>query len=107
MTLSGLTIAAGDTLILHMDPTNLKQFYINGGFDRLKLREVAHWSTAGWTSMQYAFYACPNLTVTAVDAPDLSGVTDMSGMFQDATSFNDKMGISSVFTHSTNDRRFC
>ena len=98
VTLSGLTIAAGDTLILHMDPTNLKQFYINGGFDRLKLREVAHWSTAGWTSMAFAFYACPNLTITAVDAPDLSGVTDMSGMFQDATSFNQDISVWDVST---------
>ena len=39
-----------------------------------------------WNSMSLSFQGASNLTVTATDTPDLSGVTQANGMFQDASS---------------------
>lgn len=52
------------------------------------LLEVQQWGTMKWKDMSYALADCPNLTITATDTPDLTNVTDMSGMFEDDTSFN-------------------
>ncbi len=38
--------------------------------------------------MAGAFYGASNLTVAAVDAPNLTGVTSMESMFQRASAFN-------------------
>ena len=38
--------------------------------------------------MELAFFGCYNLTNNATDVPDLSGVTSMTGMFRNASSFN-------------------
>ncbi|NSW54031.1 MAG: DUF285 domain-containing protein [Anaerolineae bacterium] len=60
--------------------------------DALKLLSVDQWGTGKWPSMAYAFYGCSNLVVNASDAPDLSNVTDLHGMFYNATSFNTDIG---------------
>ncbi|MFM8451067.1 MAG: BspA family leucine-rich repeat surface protein, partial [Haliscomenobacter sp.] len=83
-----ISISAGDTVILRMQPTNLQRFYIENGPDFDKLREVMHWSTAAWTSMESAFEGCLYLTLTATDMPDLSNVTSMRRMFWQTYSFN-------------------
>ena len=54
----------------------------------LNLLTIAQWGTGKWASMAGAFYGSSNMTMTATDAPDLSGVTDMVRMFQDASAFN-------------------
>ena len=41
-----------------------------------------------WTNMSGAFWGATNMTYNATDAPDLSGVASMSGMFRSASSFN-------------------
>ncbi len=64
------------------------RIYFNNRGDKRKIREVTQWGNIAWTSMEKAFYGANNLTVTATDVPDLSGVTDMSNMFRGATSFN-------------------
>ena len=84
--------------------------------DSKRLIAVEQWGSTKWTSMYSAFYSCENMDVTATDVPDLSTcqylnfmfsgctslvntngsisgwntakVTDMSYMFQNATSFN-------------------
>ncbi len=56
--------------------------------DRQKLLSIDQWGTSSWTSMNYAFYRCNNLAGNAVDIPNLSIVTDMSGMFFGASAFN-------------------
>lgn len=38
--------------------------------------------------MEKAFMGCENLNGVMADIPDLSNVTNMSGMFSGATSFN-------------------
>jgi uncharacterized repeat protein (TIGR01451 family) len=68
--------------------TGFPRIYFNNGGDRLKLLEIQQWGTGKWTSMERAFYGCANMSMTASDAPDLSGVTDLSWMFTGATTFN-------------------
>ena len=62
--------------------------YFSNDLDREKILSVDQWGTNVWTTMQNAFRGCTNLAITAADNPDLSGVTVLSSMFQDATSFN-------------------
>ena len=52
------------------------------------MQDVAQWGNIAWTSMVGAFWGADNLTMTATDVPDLSGVTSMRSMFYGATSFN-------------------
>ena len=87
--------------------------------DSKRLIAVEQWGSTKWTSMYSAFYSCENMDVTATDVPDLSTcqylnfmfsgctslvntngsisgwntakVTDMSYMFQNATSFNQRL----------------
>ncbi len=49
---------------------------------------IEQWGTNHWLSMMSAFDGCTNLVIRDRKAPDLSGVTNMSYMFQDATNFN-------------------
>ena len=57
-----------------------------------KIRTVEQWGDIRWTSMERAFAGCSNLEILATDVPDLSEVTDMSFMFESATSFNQNIG---------------
>ncbi|MCK5591618.1 MAG: DUF285 domain-containing protein, partial [Candidatus Pacebacteria bacterium] len=70
-------------------------FYTTGSNDQDKITGINQWGTGKWTSMRLAFFGCSNLNDVggaATDAPDLSGVTDMSYMFHSATSFNQDIG---------------
>ncbi|WP_422105426.1 BspA family leucine-rich repeat surface protein [Winogradskyella sp.] len=58
--------------------------YIKNEGDRLKLVEIEQWGDIAWSSMDRAFQGCQNLVISATDAPDLSNVTDMERMLQDA-----------------------
>ena len=57
-----------------------------GSYD--KIISLDQWGNASWTTMSYAFSGASNMAYRATDVPDLSRVTDMSYMFQDASSFN-------------------
>ena len=57
-----------------------------------KIRTIAAWGNMAWTSMNSAFTGCSKLTSTAMDVPNLSGVTDMSFMFRNAIAFNQDIG---------------
>jgi surface protein len=70
------------------DGTGFPRIYFNNGGDKLKLLTIEQWGTGKWNSMNAAFYGASNMTMTATDAPDLSGVTDMYGIFSNASSFN-------------------
>ena len=75
---------------------------ISGGFDRIhlhgygdeaaenagRLASIEQWGDASWSTMQNAFSGTSNMVYRATDAPNLSRVTDMSGMFRDAAAFN-------------------
>ena len=75
------------------------RIYFDGGGDGQKIMSVDQWGTNTWDSMASAFVGCSNLNFDATDTPDLSNVTDMSGMFDNATSFNsniDNWNVSNV-----------
>jgi uncharacterized repeat protein (TIGR02543 family) len=72
--------------------TGFPRIFFNNGGDRLKLLTIAQWGTGKWTAMADAFWGCSNMTMTATDVPDLSGVTNMASMFREASSFNGNIG---------------
>ena len=82
--------AAGDHSVKIMG--NFPRIYFNYSGDRLKIRSIDQWGDIAWSSMGRAFNGCENLGYTATDNPDLSGVTDMEGMFGSASSFNGNIG---------------
>ncbi|MCP4377420.1 MAG: DUF4347 domain-containing protein, partial [bacterium] len=60
----------------------------NAGSDGDKLLSVEQWGNIAWQDLNDAFDGAENLVINASDAPDLSGVTNLSEMFRDATSIN-------------------
>lgn len=70
------------------DRTGFPAIYFNNGGDAEKLLSIDQWGTGQWASMQNAFYGATNLAGQAWDAPDLSGVTNLSRMFRGANAFN-------------------
>jgi len=78
-------LPAGETIRLLIDPNNLRRFFVRDGFDELRLIDVEKWGDASWTSMSNAFLGCENLEVMATDIPDLSSVSNLSGMFAGCT----------------------
>lgn len=66
--------------------------------DSHKILSVEQWGSIAWTSMVSAFSGCVNLRINAVDAPDLSGVTDLTRMFYQAASMNDNINHWNVST---------
>ncbi len=92
-----ITIAAGGgTYELRVFPaaTNgFNQIRFNNGGDRQKLLEVRNWGEVAWSTMELAFHGCSNLgSEKALDAPDLSNVTNMDYMFLSCVSFNADIG---------------
>ncbi len=53
-----------------------------------KLLSIDQWGDIQWITMNSAFVGASSMTYNAIDAPDLSAVTDMSSMFEGASSFN-------------------
>ena len=66
----------------------LTWFHLNNAADASKLVSLDQWGNTTWTTMKNAFYGADNMAYNAADSPDLSTVTDMSGMFHRATSFD-------------------
>ncbi|NAS14355.1 BspA family leucine-rich repeat surface protein [Poritiphilus flavus] len=66
----------------------LDRIYFNNTGDKDKLLSVDQWGSISWSTMEGAFYGCSNLDVKATDTPNLSRVTNMSGMFHGAANFN-------------------
>ncbi len=74
------------------DSTGFPRIYFNNSGDKLKLIDIEQWGSGKWTSMGDAFDGCSNMTMSATDAPDLTNVTSMWGMFYEADSFNGDIG---------------
>ena len=65
------------------------RIYLNGQQPNAnKLASIEQWGDVRWESMKSAFEGARNMVYHATDAPDLSGVTDASRMFLNATSFS-------------------
>jgi surface protein len=57
--------------------------------DQTKVTGIIQWGSNPWQSMSDMFRECNNLSLyLATDQPDLSSVTNMSRMFDNATAFN-------------------
>lgn len=56
--------------------------YFNGSGDREKLISVDQWGSQPWVSMAAAFSGCSNLSLSASDSPDLTGVSSTAYMFR-------------------------
>jgi surface protein len=83
--------AASGTYTIRIRGT-FPRIYFNFTGDRQKILSVEQWGIGIWASMESAFSGCSNLVVNASDAPDLSNVTSMAGMFTGAVSFNQPIG---------------
>ncbi|MEM6297215.1 MAG: BspA family leucine-rich repeat surface protein, partial [Bacteroidota bacterium] len=71
-----------------------------------KLQTIEQWGDIAWSSMRLAFTGCSNLTYNATDAPNLSGVTDMRGMFLNCVNFNGNIGNWNTATITNMDATF-
>ena len=60
---------------------NIDRFIAGDKTNAGKLASIEQWGTAEWSSMAGALKDARNVRINAADAPDLSGVTDMSEMF--------------------------
>jgi surface protein len=63
----------------------LRGWRFNNGGDRFKLLNVMQWGTMQLRSSGAFFWGAANMVITAIDAPDLSGVTDFSYAFMGAS----------------------
>ena len=52
-----------------------------------KLKSIEAWGGIQWEDLKSAFAGCKNMAYNALDAPDLSAVTDLSKMFYGCKSF--------------------
>lgn len=88
-----ITFTAGGNYTLKIGGTNnqLTGFRFNGGGDRRKLTMINNWGDPQWQSGSGAFSGCLNMDISAVDAPDLSIITNMFSFFANCSS------ISSLF----------
>ncbi len=60
-----------------------------------KIQSVENWGDIQWTSMQNAFSGCSNLTISeTANIPDLSQVTNTSGMFNQCVSLDNDGNLS-------------
>lgn len=104
LTITGLP--AGSTIRLQIAPTNFQRFNVSSGLDEDRLTQVEQWGTTAWTSMQNAFRGCTNLQITATDVPNLSGVTDMSSMFESCRSLNSPSNMGTWNTATVTNMTF-
>ena len=67
----------------------LERFHLDGQQPNAgRLASIEQWGDTRWTTMNGAFDGAANMVYRATDAPNLSGVINMSGMFGGASSFN-------------------
>ena len=99
-------LPAGKTVLLSIEPANLRRFYINYGTDRQRLTDVKQWGVVAWSSMQNAFYGSINLNISATDVPNLSNVTSMLNMFFSCNSLNGPSNINSWDTSKVTDMSY-
>ncbi len=67
----------------------LENIYMYGDTANARqLMSIEQWGGTKWTTMYGAFGGAANMVYRATDAPDLSGVTDMTYMFTNAHSFD-------------------
>ena len=78
----------------------------NPSFGSRQLLSIEQWGDIQWESMAYAFQGARNMVYNAHDSPNLSSVTDMSGMFIDTYSFNGDLSTWDVSSVTNMHRMF-
>jgi surface protein len=92
-TLTGLP--AGSVIRLAIDSANFKRINNAAGTDRSRLILVEQWGSCAWSSMANAFTNCINLQIAALDVPNLQSVSNMYYMFSNCTALNSPSNINS------------
>ena len=90
-----LVFPQSGTYIVNLTPTGaqpLNSIVFDDEGDKKKLITISQWGDVAWSTMAEAFSGCQNLKVTATDAPNLSNVESLSGMFINASSLNQPLG---------------
>ena len=59
---------------------------LDDGSDETKLSSVTNWGTFSFADSINHFYGASNLTITATDIPDMTGVTSLEGAFRSCSS---------------------
>jgi surface protein len=103
-TITGLPVGA--TIDLSIDPINFRAISINNSIDRSRLTDIKQWGIVAWASMQNAYYGCDKLNVTAIDIPNLAGVTNTSNMFRACRILNSPANINSWNTANITNMSF-
>jgi surface protein len=67
--------------------------YFNDTGDKDKIIDIKKWGNNIWSSFNSSFYGCSNLTGSYTDVANTVNVTDMSSMFQGASSFNSTLSF--------------
>lgn len=92
----------------------INEFRFNNSADAPKILNVLQWGGHTWQAMNGAFWGASNLQISASDAPDLSSLSSLSQMFQQATNFNSPINhwdvstitdMSSMFREASNFNR--
>ena len=74
----------------------LERFHLNDAANASKLVSLDQWGNIQWESMNSAFGGATNMVYMATDTPDLSEVTDMRDMFNEASNFNGNLSTWNV-----------
>ena len=90
--ISGLTVGQRYRILAYGGSFTQLSFdtYQQSGSDLLR---VEQWGSTQWTSFANAFKMCVNMNVTSSDKPDLSALTDLSGMFYGCVSLTNNNDI--------------
>lgn len=64
------------------------RFSMNNSQDTAKLMSIDQWGGIYWSTLEDAFFACPNLVINASDVPDLSGVSNLNSTFWNCPSLD-------------------
>ena len=102
--ISGLPLGA--IIDLRIQPTNFRAFFMNWSDDKSRLTDIIEWGGVAWTSMANAFYGCNNLNISAIDTPNLTGVTNMSYMFYGCSILDGPINIGSWNTVAVNNMSY-
>ena len=110
------THTTDDTISHTYDTAGEYQVAMTGGLSRINLgasdstasllESIDQWGDIEWATMNSAFRGASSMVYNATDAPDLSGVTDMSYMFYSASSFNGDLSGWNVSSVTDMNRMF-
>lgn len=79
---------------------SVRGWRFNNSLDRLKLININNWGSLKFSNNSSAFMGCANLTCSASDFPDFSGLTNISYFFYGCSHFNGNLSGCDVSTVS-------